>query len=497
MNLPPDSEFNKRPDAESQASEPSSTALDQELARRKHLEARNRQSQNVQSSDLAAFSPDQNSEPVIRTSSQSQSQSQPSSHEESNLDLPSRRRKIHVAPQPNDGFFGRIVWLCVAAAFVMILWYAGPEIIEKYQFAKTRGEIRAKYENAVEELKGQPLSSVSMAYQLVAQKVKPSVVSIRALRETQPDPRRGGGRNVGREVEKGQGSGVIMSDDGYILTNAHVVKDAQAIEIVLHDRRSYKATQVGKSDVPNDLAVLKIDAPDLIPADWGDSDDLEVGSIVWAIGSPYGLEQSVTSGIVSAKNRFDESNPQQSLLQTDAAVNPGNSGGPLVDAEGRVVGINTAIYGDKFQGISFAVPSAVAKWVYEQITSKGFVNRGRLGVRPLPVFQRDVDRLGLPDIDGAMISFVEEKSPSAVAGLQPNDVIRKWDGKPITSYSNLYRFVAMTEPNQTVPVELIRDGQLYEVDVTPESWQEYGKRLVNEQERIIDRRRRFLEQQRR
>ena len=290
---------------------------------------------------------------------------------------------------------------------------------------------------------------------------------------------------------------MCIRDRGYILTNAHVVKDARAIEIVLHDRRSYMATQVGKSDVPNDLAVLKIDAPDLIPADWGDSDDLEVGSIVWAIGSPYGLEQSVTSGIVSAKNRFDESNPQQSLLQTDAAVNPGNSGGPLVNAEGKVVGINTAIYGDKFQGISFAVPSVVAKWVYEQITSKGFVNRGRLGVRPLPVFQRDVDRLGLPDIDGAMIQFVEEKSPSAAAGLRRYDVIRKWDGKPITTYGNLYRFVAMTEPNQTVQVELIRDGQLYQVDVTPEAWSEYGKRLVKEQERVINQRRRYLEQQRR
>ena len=486
MSLPPESEFNKRPSDDSQNRGESSTGFEQ--TRLEHLQAQNRQSQNVQSQDLAAaFSSDHNNQP----SSESVFETPAHPAEQSNSELAAHRPKLHVAP----GFFGRIVWLCVAAAFVLILWYAGPEIAEKYQFAMTRGEIRAKYENAVEELKDRPLSSVSMAYQLVAQKVKPSVVSIRSLHEAKPDPRMQG-RSPGREG-LGQGSGVIMSDEGYILTNAHVVKDARAIEIVLHDRRSYMATQVGKSDVPNDLAVLKIDAPDLIPADWGDSDDLEVGSIVWAIGSPYGLEQSVTSGIVSAKNRFDESNPQQSLLQTDAAVNPGNSGGPLVNAEGKVVGINTAIYGDKFQGISFAVPSVVAKWVYEQITSKGFVNRGRLGVRPLPVFQRDVDRLGLPDIDGAMIQFVEEKSPSAAAGLRRYDVIRKWDGKPITTYGNLYRFVAMTEPNQTVQVELIRDGQLYQVDVTPEAWSEYEKRLVKEQERVINQRRRYLEQQRR
>lgn len=495
MNLPPEPDFENHPSRPKAIPGEPIRKTDRQPASSEHdyIETQNFQSQKLTADDIsAAFPTEHDDSQTTRPSLTS-----PSSND-SEPTYPTARRKIHVTPQPNDGFFGRMVWLCAAAAFVLILWHVGPEIVERYQFAKTRGEIRAKYENAVKELKNQPLNSVSMAYQLVAQKVKPSVVSIRAIREAQPDKRSWGGANQTRQgYEKGQGSGVIMSSDGFILTNAHVVKDAKAIEIVLHDRRSFMAEQVGKSDQPNDLAVLKIDAPDLVPADWGDSDELEVGSIVWAIGSPYGLEQSVTSGIVSAKNRFDENNPQQSLLQTDAAVNPGNSGGPLVNSEGKVVGINTAIYGDKFQGISFAVPSAVAKWVYEQITSKGFVNRGRLGVRPAPVFQRDADRLSLPDIDGALIQFVEDKSPSALAGLKPNDVIRKWDGQSITTYSNLYRYVAMTEPDETIKVELIREGQRYEVDVTPESYLEYGKRLGQIREKALQQRQRYIEPSRR
>lgn len=398
----------------------------------------------------------------------------------------SSRRKIHVKPQPNDGFFGRIVWLCVAAAFVLIIWHIGPAVVEKYKFAETKGIVRAKYENAVEQLKDQPLNNVSLAYQLVAQKVKPSVVSIRAISESKTrgaqsqipglmlpprgqDPRGQGRQRQQPGLDQGQGSGVIMSEEGYVLTNAHVVDGARLIEVVLHDRRSYIATQVGTSDVTNDLAVLKIEATDLVPAEWGDSDSLEVGSIVWAIGSPYGLEQSVTSGIVSAKNRFDESNPQQQLMQTDAAVNPGNSGGPLVNTQGAVVGINTAIYGDKFQGISFAVPSSVAQWIYDQITSKGYASRSMLGVRPTPVFQRDVEKYNLPDIDGAMIALVQRGSPADVAGLKEFDVVRSWDGKAVVNYGDLYRFVAMTEPDSTVKIEFIRDGQLYNADVTVSS----------------------------
>ena len=153
-------------------------------------------------------------------------------------------------------------------------------------------------------------------------------------------------------------------------------------------------------------------------------------------------------------------------MQTDAAVNPGNSGGPLVNTQGAVVGINTAIYGDKFQGISFAVPSSVAHWIYDQITTKGYASRSMLGVRPTPVFQRDVDKHNLPDIDGAMIALVQEGSPAEAAGLQVFDVVRTWDGKAVVNYSDLYRFVAMTEADSTVKVEFIRDGQLYDTDVT-------------------------------
>jgi len=454
MNLPSDSNFENQPERSSANSAPDtgpkSTPLDnaspaqteyQRLAERELAQQRTAESQQAQQTEY-------------QTS----------------------RRKIHVKPQPNDGFFGRIVWLCVAAAFILIIWHIGPVVVEKYKFAETKGIVRAKYENAVEQLKNQPLTNVSLAYQLVAQKVKPSVVSIRAISESkttdQPGFRQPQGRGQRRGLpglDQGQGSGVIMSEEGYVLTNAHVVDGARLIEVVLHDRRSYVATQVGTSDITNDLAVLKIEATDLIPAEWGDSDSLEVGSIVWAIGSPYGLEQSVTSGIVSAKNRFDENNPQQQLMQTDAAVNPGNSGGPLVNTQGAVVGINTAIYGDKFQGISFAVPSSVAHWIYDQITSKGYASRSMLGVRPTPVFQRDVEKYNLPDIDGAMIALVQKGSPADVAGLEVFDVVRSWDGKAVVNYGDLYRFVAMTEPDSTVKVEFIRNGQLYDTDVTVSS----------------------------
>ena len=179
-----------------------------------------------------------------------------------------------------------------------------------------------------------------------------------------------------------------MSEEGFILTNEHVVRGAEEIQITLYDRRVYQAKLIGQADSYNDLAVLKIDADDLVPAEWGDSDSLEVGSIVWAIGSPYGLDQTVTSGIISAKNRYDRNQPQQELMQTDSAVNPGNSGGPLVDAMGRVVGINTSIYGEQFQGISFAVPSVQAKFVYEETIKKGYVRRGILGAIPTPKCRR-------------------------------------------------------------------------------------------------------------
>ena len=332
--------------------------------------------------------------------------------------------------------------------FVLGMFFLGPEMVERYQYSSTRGKMLAEYDFAVENLGKRPLTDVSNAYQMVALSVRPSVVSINAIKD-----------GSGRVEENGMGSGVIMSTDGFILTNQHVVRGADSILIQLHDRRQFVATLVGE-DESSDLALLKIEAPDLIPATWGDSEQVNVGSIVWAIGSPYGFQHTVTSGIISGKNRpGDKYHPTQSLLQTDAAVNPGNSGGPLVDAQGRVIGINTSIFGDSFQGISFAVPSETAKFIYRELSSKGTVTRGYLGVKPVEVKHRDAMRLQLPDLDGAMLSQVVEGAPAFAAGIRSFDIIRQWNDVEVKNFKHLYRLAEMTRPQTLVQVKLIRDGK--------------------------------------
>ncbi|MEM9412624.1 MAG: trypsin-like peptidase domain-containing protein [Planctomycetota bacterium] len=386
-------------------------------------------------------------------------------HEDQKYVNSTSKRQHFQRPNPQaESFFSRAFWFTASAAFVLCIWKIGPSVLENYQYSIVKGKIRAEYDNAVERLEDNPLSGVSEAFQLVAQKVRPSVVSVKAKTADVEADRNG--RIRGRNPEQGLGSGVIMSQEGYILTNEHVVRDAVEIEVTLYDRRVYFAEVIGQADNYNDLAVLKIDADDLVPAQWGDSDELQVGSIVWAIGSPYGLDQTVTSGIISAKNRYDRNQPQQELMQTDAAVNPGNSGGPLVDAMGRVVGINTSIYGEQFQGISFAVPSVQAKFVYEETIKNGYVKRGMIGAEPGPVYQRDAMLYGLPDILGAKLEKVVPNSPAMNSGLRQNDVVRTWNGSAIDDFHKLYRYVSMTPPNSVAKVEIIREGKEQVLDVT-------------------------------
>ena len=327
------------------------------------------------------------------------------------------------------------------------IWFVGPKLVEQYYYAATIGKTRAEYQYAFETLSDDPLRNVSLAYQLVAQKVRPSVVSINAIKS-----RRFGG---------GLGSGVIMSEDGYIITNAHVVEDARRFIVELYDRRNYEAALLGV-DKSSDLALLKITAPNLIPAEWGNSNKVEVGAMVWAVGSPYGFQQTVTSGILSGKDRPGEGgNRKKALLQTDAAVNPGNSGGPLVDAQGKVIGINTSIFGETFQGISFAVPSATVQFVYQQLQETGKVIRGYLGVAPDEVTQTDVRRLKLTDMYGAKINRVWADSPAYRAGLRIDDVIRSWNGIPIQDFSQLFRMAETTPPSEIVEVSYFRNGREY------------------------------------
>ena len=375
--------------------------------------------------------------------------------------------------------FAKLFWFCFFAFLGFAIWKIGPSIVENYQFAVTKGRIRAEYEHAVDRLNNNPLGDVSQAFQLVAQRIRPSVVSIRCdkiIRDQMNRPTKG----------EGQGSGVVMKKDGHILTNAHVIDNASAIEVTLYDKRQYTATVVGRDEL-TDLAVLKINATDLIAADWGDSDRLEVGSMVWAVGSPFGLDYTVTSGIVSGKNRVEakplprngttyRESPHQELLQTDAAVNPGNSGGPLVDSQGRVIGINVSIVGEQFLGISFAVPSVIAEFVFDEITANGTIDRGYFGFDPDPVFQGDADRIGLPDLNGALISVVQPNSPAQQAGLRRDDVIRTWNGKPITDHSIMFRYSLTTPPRSRVDLTVFRDGREQSATLTVGDRNQIGRR---------------------
>jgi S1-C subfamily serine protease len=218
------------------------------------------------------------------------------------------------------------------------------------------------------------------------------------------------------------------------------------------------------TDPLTDLAVLRIHASGLIAAQWSDSDELDVGELVWAVGSPFGLKQSITFGILSAKNRESQvGTPWQNLLQTDAAVNPGNSGGPLVDAQGRVVGINTAIVGPVYQGISFAVPSSVAQRIYQKIRNEGHVARGWLGVELADISQDMVEALGLTVNHGAYVrSLIGSRlhpSPAQRAGIRPGDIIIQWDGQEVSDRGGLMRLVARTKLDADVEVVVVRDGQ--------------------------------------
>lgn len=365
--------------------------------------------------------------------------------------------------QPQRGGGSGLMWMVASIALLFAAWFLGPELVSRYQYAVTRGRITAEYDNAKSVLADAPLESFSTAFQLVAQSIRPSVVSI--IAEHRESGRRGKSAN-------GQGSGVIMSADGFIITNAHVVGDATRVQVILDDRRDFEARVVGR-DQRSDLAVLKINATHLLPAEWGDSDDLQVGSMVWAVGSPYGLQQTVTSGILSAKERLDSAGDSRELLQTDAAINPGNSGGPLVNSRGQVVGINTSIYGDSFLGISFAVPSSVSKFVFEQIINHGKVTRGFIGIQPEAVSHRELVRYQLPDLNGAFVADVPNDGPASIAGFRRGDIIRRWEGKEVETFNMLYRFIGMTPPETLAKVDIIRDGNPLSLEVKVGNYDEY------------------------
>jgi serine protease Do len=271
-----------------------------------------------------------------------------------------------------------------------------------------------------------------------------------------------------REFEsQSLGSGFIITADGYVLTNAHVVESADEITVKLNDKREFKAKVIG-SDRKTDIALLKIDATGLPAVRIGDPNKLKVGEWVIAIGSPFGFESSVTAGIVSAKGR---SLPQENFvpfIQTDVAVNPGNSGGPLFNLRGEVVGVNSQIYSRTggFMGLSFAIPIDVAMDVQQQLRTVGKVTRGRIGVGIQPVTKEMAESFGLPKPAGALVNAVEPGSPAEKGGLQVSDVILRFEGKPVNGADDLVRFVGNTKPGTQVQLQVWRGKAMRDLTVT-------------------------------
>jgi serine protease Do len=268
-------------------------------------------------------------------------------------------------------------------------------------------------------------------------------------------------REITRPV---QGSGFIISADGYILTNNHLVGGAKKVYVKVGEEADIKAEVIG-TDPPTDLAVIKIKKENLPFLELGDSDKLEVGEWVLAIGNPFGLSHTVTAGIVSAKGRSGfsfsgESPAYQDFIQTDAAINPGNSGGPLIDLDGKAVGINAAIVGAGVNiGIGFAIPINMAKGIYEQLISGGKVVRGFLGVSIQDLTPEMADSLGIKDAKGAIIPEVQEDSPADKAGIKPGDVIVELDGKAVENANDLSTRIAAMKPGTTVKLTVIREGK--------------------------------------
>jgi serine protease Do len=307
----------------------------------------------------------------------------------------------------------------------------------------------------------------------IAKRVSPNVVNIFTTRRARGvprldeplsqffGPRQGDGSVPRQRREQSLGSGVILTDDGYIATNNHVVAAADQVRVVLPDGKEFTAKIIG-TDPHTDLAVVKVDGTTLSAITVTDSDNVDVGDIVLAVGNPFGVGQTVTSGIVSAKSRGGMGIVDyEDFIQTDASINPGNSGGALIDAEGRLIGINTAILSRTGgnQGVGFAVPINLLRNVMDQLITTGKVTRGYLGVVIQPVTPDLAQEFKLPNQSGALVSEVTPASPSAKAGLKKGDVITEFNGKKVVDNRQLRFMTAQTPPGTKVPIKTVRDGK--------------------------------------
>ena len=359
-----------------------------------------------------------------------------------------------------------LMLLATMAVMLVAARFAVPRVVEEIRYAWHRGELRAEYELSTDGLQNVSLDALGGASQMVTAAVGPSVVHIDVQRRPDLDDANMT-QMLSRHVlpSSDQGSGVVVDSDGYILTNRHVIADGEDITVTLSDGRRVTATVVG-TDRLTDLAVLKVNEDRLMPISWGDSDDCKVGAPVWAVGSPFGLDRTVTFGILSGKHRKVRASTQyQDFMQSDVAVNPGNSGGPLVDARGALVGINTAIVGDTYQGVSFSIPSNVAKQVYERLLKNGRVERGWLGVALTEVPD---DRLvgDDPRVRGAVVSgLTDPTSPAAMAGLDAGDLIVSLKGQPIRDIGHLMRMIGELQAGSSVQLDVRRGDEKLNLEV--------------------------------
>ena len=370
--------------------------------------------------------------------------------------------------------FAQTITVCVAILFVVKT--LKPEWLAQWPGEGTRLA-------AVATVLEAPAGSAALrqgSYADAAKKAIPAVVHIFTSQEVKGarhpfinDPifRHFFGDRFGEQSQRrsGLGSGVVVSPEGYILTNFHVVDGADEIEVAHNDGRKYKARVVG-SDPESDLAVLRIPADHQLPViAFGSSDTLRVGDVVLAIGNPFGVGQTVTSGIVSALGRSHLGiNTFENFIQTDAAINPGNSGGALVDTNGHLIGINTAIYSQSggSMGIGFAIPVSLARSVMEQIIKTGGVTRGWVGIEVQELTPELAESFKLPGTDGALIAGVMRGSPADKAGIKPGDVLTQVNGKPVKDAQVMLELIAALVPGTSARFDLKREGRDVKVEVT-------------------------------
>jgi serine protease Do len=344
-------------------------------------------------------------------------------------------------------------------------------------------------------------ATLGHSFNPIVQKVTPSVVQVYVTtkggnqnmgmnQDLQDQLRRFFGRQFPQMPEqqtpgeKALGSGIIISSDGYILTNNHVVQNARTIQVKLTDNRTFSGKVIG-TDSATDVALVKIDADNLQPITFADSDQAEVGDVVLAIGDPFGIGQTVTEGIISAKNRqglAEDGLSDEAFIQTDAAINPGNSGGALVDTNGRLVGMNTAILSRSGgnQGIGFAVPSDLCRWVADSLIKNGKVERGMLGVTIQQLSPELAKAMNIRRTNGAVVADVTPNSPADKAGIKDGDVVVEFDNKPIDDENSLKLMVAESSPGKSVPVQIDRNGQTLNLNVTLEALSQKNSLAKNE-----------------